>query len=109
MGMEAATFETWLGTIATLTGTQRQRACEALALSEAVVTAEGGSREPVLPELAGPARSVGTTAAAARADTATIPDLGQRKVAITGCPHCGQAEIVRWGTSSGLPRYRCKT
>jgi transposase-like protein len=37
-----------------------------------------------------------------------VTDLGQRKVALTGCPHCGQTEIVRWGTSSGLPCYRCK-
>jgi transposase-like protein len=25
-----------------------------------------------------------------------------------GCPHCGKADMVRWGKASGLPRYRCK-
>lgn len=102
--MEVASFETWLGGIATLTETQRRRAFEALALSEAGVTAEADRREPERPEQAGSARG-GSTAAA---DTPTVPALGQRKVAITGCPHCGQAAIVRWGWSSGLPRYRCK-
>lgn len=102
--MEVASFETWLGAIATLTEIQRRRAFEALALSEVGVTAEADRREPERPEQAHAARG-GSTAAA---DTPTVPDLGQRKVAITGCPHCGQAEIVRWGWSSGLPRYRCK-
>ena len=102
--VEAASFETWLGVIARLTETQRRRAFEALALSEAGVTAEADRQQPGPPEQAGPGRG-GSTAASA---TPTVPDLGQRKVAITGCPHCGQAKIVRWGWSSGLPRYRCK-
>jgi transposase-like protein len=106
--MEAACFETWLGAIATLTATQRQLAVEALASSpEAVLSAVLESHEPVPLRLAGPTRSAGTPAAAP-ADTVAMTDLGQQKVAVTGCPHCGQAGIVRWGTSSGLPRYRCK-
>jgi transposase-like protein len=106
--MEAACFEIWLGAVATLTATQRQRAVEALALAEAAVSVELENREPVSPRLAGLARSAGAPAAATPGDTVAMTDLGQQKVAITGCPHCGQAEIVRWGTSSGLPRYRCK-
>lgn len=102
--VESALFETWLGAITTLTETQWRRAFEALAPSETVVPAEANRQEAGSPEWASPARS-GSTAASA---TPTVPDLGQRKVAITGCPHCGQAEIVRWGASSGLPRYRCK-
>jgi transposase-like protein len=43
------------------------------------------------------------------ADTSTIAEIGRHKVAVTGCPHCGQAKVVRWGKASGLPRYRCKT
>jgi transposase-like protein len=102
--VEAASFETWLGAITTLTETQRRRAFEALALSEAGVTTEAGRQEPGLPARSGTARSGSTVVSA----TPTVPDLGQRKVAITGCPHCGQAEVVRWGMASGLPRYRCK-
>lgn len=102
--MQAVLFETWLGAIAALTQTQRRRAFEALALSEAAVMAEAGCQEPGPAERAGPARG-----GLPEAPTPpTVPDLGQQKVAITGCPHCGQDEIVRWGASSGLPRYRCK-
>jgi transposase-like protein len=43
------------------------------------------------------------------ADTSTIAGIGRHNVAVTGCPHCGQAKVVRWGKASGLPRYRCKT
>jgi transposase-like protein len=102
--VESASFGTWLGAITTLTETQRRRAFEALTLSETGVSAEANRQEAGSPERASPARS-GSTAASA---TPTVSDLGQRKVAIAGCPHCGQAEIVRWGASSGLPRYRCK-
>jgi transposase-like protein len=106
--MEAAFFEAWLGAIVSLSEAQRQRAFEALALSEGAITAAVGSREPAPAELAGAGASGDATAAAAPSGMTTISDLGQRKVAITGCPHCGEAGIVRWGASSGLPRYRCK-
>lgn len=102
--MEATSFETWLGAITALTGTQRRRAFEALASAEAGVTAETPREGTGAPERTGPARS-GFIAAPV---TPTVTDLGQRKAALTGCPHCGQTEIVRWGTSSGLPRHRCK-
>jgi transposase-like protein len=102
--VEAASFETWLGAIPMLTERQRRRAFEALALSEVGVAAEADRQEPGLAERTGVAR----IRLAAASATPTVPELGQRKVAIAGCPHCGQAEIVRWGWSSGLPRYRCK-
>lgn len=102
--MEPTSFETWLGAITALTETQRRRAFEALASAEAGVTAETDSQGAGAPERTGPARS-GFIATSA---TPTVTDLGQQRVALTGCPHCGQTEIVRWGTSSGLPRYRCK-
>jgi transposase-like protein len=106
--MDAATFETWLGAIAALNDTQRRRVFEALALSEAGLTAAIERSDPVAP---GPARD-GESPTGSQPITpsapATIADLGQQKLAATGCPHCGQADIVRWGTASGLPRYRCK-
>ena len=104
--MDAAFFETWLGAIAALSETQRQRAFRALALSEAAA-AEAGDDSPVAPGAAGFRQSAGATPAA-RTDATTVRDLGQHKVAVTGCPHCGQSEVVRWGNASGLPRYRCK-
>ena len=34
--------------------------------------------------------------------------IGEHKVELLGCAHCGADEIVGWGRSHGLPRYRCK-
>ena len=104
--MDAVSFETWLDAIAALSETQRQRAFRALALSEAAV-AEAGDDGPAAPGAAGFRQSAGATPAA-WTDATTVRDLGQYKVAVTGCPHCGQSEVVRWGKASGLPRYRCK-
>lgn len=116
--MEPSAFETWLGWIAVLTGPQRRRAWQALAVSEAANTggvempgfmgqdhsrADQATDDPGRPNPASPARSVievtGATGVAA---------LGQRRVDSTGCPHCGNHDVVRWGQASALPRYRCK-
>ena len=35
--------------------------------------------------------------------------IGERKVESSGCAHCGGREILGWGRSRGLPRYRCKS
>jgi transposase-like protein len=35
--------------------------------------------------------------------------IGERKIEGFGCPHCGQREIIGWGRSHGLPRYRCQS
>jgi transposase-like protein len=37
-----------------------------------------------------------------------VAELGQRRVDSIGCPHCDSRDVVRWGTASDLPRYRCK-
>jgi transposase-like protein len=34
---------------------------------------------------------------------------GVERVAAQGCPHCAGREIVGWGRSQGLLRYRCKS
>jgi transposase-like protein len=26
----------------------------------------------------------------------------------SACPHCGAEQVIRWGSSNGLPRWRCK-
>jgi len=35
--------------------------------------------------------------------------IGDHKVETFGCAHCGAHEIIGWGRSHGLPRYRCKS
>lgn len=41
--------------------------------------------------------------------TEGVAELGQRRVDSVGCPHCDGRDVVRWGQSADLPRYRCKT
>ena len=116
--MELSAFETWLVGIAVLSEPQRRRAWQALALSEAANTgdvdtpsftdqdplrADRASGEPRPPSPASQARPViGVTGAA------SVAELGQLRLDSTGCPHCGNRDVVRWGQASALPRYRCK-
>lgn len=95
--MDARAFEAWLGGVAGLSEGQRQQALQMLAypttaaVAEVVLPAPGGAR---------PADPVGV---------AGIVELGQRRVASFGCPHCASRDVVRWGRASDLPRYRCKS
>ena len=101
--MDAATFETWLGGIAGLNEAQRRRAFEALALSEAGIGTgiERGDPGPV--ERSWHDGDAVGSPPATPPKSATIADLGRQRLAATGCPLCGQADIARWGTSSCDP------
>lgn len=115
--MDATAFETWLSGMATLNVSQRRRAWETLALSEA----SDGSVTADTPRLVDV--SARANDAAASDDLSTAPslkeascrvgadwvaELGQSRVERRGCPHCDSREVVRWGQSDALPRYRCK-
>jgi len=111
--VDRATFETWLGGIASLSEPQRRRAWQMLALCEATdglgvemptSLQQSASRleqpaDAPAPRQAPLPREVGP---------AGIADLGQRRVDSVGCPHCANRDVVRWGQASALPRYRCK-
>jgi hypothetical protein len=94
--MDATAFGAWLGGVAGLSEAQRQQALQVLAyptipaIAEVVLPAPGEAR---------PADPVGV---------AGIAELGQRRVASLGCPHCANRDVVRWCQASELPRYRCK-
>ena len=94
--MDATAFKTWLGGITDLTASQRRQAAEMLAspstsdIVEPVLLARNESR------------------AADLVGTPSVAELGQRRVASVGCPHCANRDVVRWGQASELPRYRCK-
>lgn len=103
--MDATAFETWLGSIASLTDAQRQRVRQALFAAE---VATGAGTEAVQPKPASAERDTGAAPLDATADPSDVASIAQHKVAVTGCPHCGQSDVVRWGRASGLPRYRCK-
>lgn len=106
--MDAASFEIWLGSIATLTDRQRRRALLALAPSGGTETADIERGEWAMPEPASPERNIGASPSHLGAEMSSVACIGQHKVAVTGCPHCGGSDVVRWGMASGLPRYRCK-
>jgi transposase-like protein len=106
--METTAFETWLGLITSLTERQRQRALQAFARSDLVKVPEIERGDAAL---ADPTSREGGTGVAGRhlaVDAVSVAEIGGHKVAVTGCPHCDGADVVRWGKASGLPRYRCK-
>jgi transposase-like protein len=117
--MDPTTFKSWLSGIASLTEPQRRSAWQALALSEAEASPGAKALAAPEPEPAPararppadqiqPANSPAPLHAAERGSTASIADLGQRRVDSVGCPHCDSGDVVRWGQASDLPRYRCK-
>lgn len=117
--MDVAEFDGWLSGIAALTPPQRRQAWQALALSEASacddietgppwgvdIATSGPAAPPDQPPTFTPlplAQSLN------RPGSDVVADLGQRRVASIGCPHCASRDVVRWGKASALPRYRCK-
>ena len=47
--------------------------------------------------------------AASAAEEDALGTTGVERVAAQGCPHCAGREIVGWGRSHGLLRFRCKS
>jgi transposase-like protein len=106
--MDARTFETWLRAVATLTEAQRRQAFQALALSEAANIDDVEAPDPRRREPSGADRTANAPSPTVQGGTSGVAALGQRRVNTIGCPHCAHPEVVRWGTASALPRYRCK-
>jgi transposase-like protein len=115
--MDRAEFETWLAGVAALSGPQRRRAWQALALAEATDSRGIEARNRLdqdAPRVAraadepSPARPPPQVEPANRGASASVAELGQRRVDSVGCPHCDNRDVVRWGQASDLPRYRCK-
>jgi hypothetical protein len=46
---------------------------------------------------------------ASRIERDAFGKIGESKVESFGFAHCGGREIIGWGLSRGLPRYRCKS
>lgn len=120
--MDAADFLEWLVGTAKLTASQRKEAYRSLALAEAMAPLDDeeaedwdGAVETVVTE---PASSVAPVPAGSveppaltnpgRSGVNAIADVGHRRVASMGCPHCGNRDVISWGKASGLPRYRCQ-
>ena len=117
--MDVAAFDGWLSAIAALTPRQRQQAWQTLALSEAsagdaIETApprgvdSASSGAAATPDQPPPATPSPVAQPLNRPGSEVVAELGQRRVASIGCPHCESRAVVHWGKASALPRYRCK-
>jgi transposase-like protein len=91
--MKSEDFAGWLSAISGMSEGQRLQAMAALEKA-AAVGREAGS---------------GATKAGRRSRREdALGTSGVERVAAQGCPHCAGREIVGWGRSDGLLRYRCK-
>jgi transposase-like protein len=116
--MDVAAFESWLGSISVLSVWQRRRVLQALMLSENSESHDDETGAPVDSTIANFGLGVPRAQPAAvllpparpsnQIGTEGVAELGQRRVASIGCPHCESRDVVLWGRASSLPRYRCK-
>ena len=94
--MKAEDFTAWLSAISGMSEGQRAEAMAALEKAGAVAArAEAGV-------------SAKTAGGRSRREDA-LGTTSLERVAAQGCPHCAGREIVGWGRSHGLLRFRCKS
>jgi transposase-like protein len=93
--MQAEDFTAWLSAIPGMSEGQRAEALTALEKANAVA---GGAEAGASAKKASRRRR--------REDVLGTTSL--ERVAAQGCPHCAGREIVGWGRSDGLMRFRCK-
>src|SRR5271157_5885158 len=100
--MKAEEFSVWLCGVGRLSAVQRREALAALAGLD-------GGRDCAEPKALSEAAANG---AAGKASKRRRPDAlgtsGHERVESRGCPHCAGREVVAWGRSHGLSRFRCK-
>jgi transposase-like protein len=92
--MKAEDFAAWLSAISGMSEGQRREAAAALEKASVAGGAGGAS-----------AKTGGKDSRQEDALGAT----GVERVAAQGCPHCAGREVVGWGRSHGLLRFRCKS
>jgi transposase-like protein len=114
--MESGEFVEWLSGIVRLNPAQRVIALAALCevensggvefRSEERIEAAVWAADAVSPAVA---RDEGALAAGERrVRSDALGAIGDEKVASQGCPHCGDRQIIAWGRSNAMARYRCK-
>src|ERR1700723_383018 len=92
--MKGEDFAAWLSAISGMNEGQRTEAIAALEKASAV-GAEGGGSAKKAGQRGRQKDALGTTS--------------HERVAAQGCPHCAGREVVGWGRSHGLLRFRCKS
>ena len=99
--MRAEDFSGWLSRIAGLSAQQRREALQALA------GMSGEERNPSTGDSAqGPAKESGKRRGRGKDALGTT---SHKRVEAQGCPHCAGREVIGWGRSHGLLRFRCKS
>jgi transposase-like protein len=101
--LESQEFQIWLSEIGKLNAEQRARALASLS--------EPGSHAMSGFSAKGAVRGSGELVARAAPEPDrldTLGEVGHIKVESLGCPHCSGRNVVSWGRSHGLARYRCK-
>jgi transposase-like protein len=69
--------------------------------------ANGGERDPATGDLTqGPAKEGGKRR---RGRKDALGNTSQERVEAQGCPHCAGCEVIGWGRSHELSRFRCKS
>ena len=95
--MKAVDFSAWLSAIEGLSAAQRAEACAALEKAGAA-DAKGGPAEA----------ATKTRSKRGRREDA-LGTTSLERVESQGCPHCAGREVIGWGRSHGLLRFRCKS
>ena len=97
--MKSEDFSAWLSAIVGLSVDQRREALDALSKPDGAKT-DGASED-----LTGASPKRGAKRGR-REDT--LGATSHERVESQGCPHCAGREIIGWGRSHGLLRFRCK-
>jgi transposase-like protein len=92
--MRAEDFAAWLLAISGMSEGQRREAMAALEKASVVVGAAAASAK---------------TGGKSSRQKDALGTTGVDRVAAQGCPHCAGREVVGWGRSHGLLRFRCKS
>ncbi len=96
--MKATDFSLWLSGIARLSAQQRREALGPLAKVDAGGDEPGAEAE----------KSAARGARRSRRPDA-LGTSGHERVEGRGCPHYAGRQIVAWGRSRGVARFRCKS
>jgi transposase-like protein len=113
--MDEVEFSRWLEGISRLSGEQVALAMITLAefgdrpiSVQPLDGVESDETSKVVCEVAA-STEVNRFGRASRIERDAVGKISARKVESLGCAHCGGRDIVGWGLSRGLPRYRCKS
>jgi hypothetical protein len=99
---KAGDFSVWLSGVARLSAEQHRQALGALA------NVDGGRDGLEAKAASETAANGGTGKGAKRRRPDALGTSSHERVESRGCPHCAGREVIAWGRSRGLSRFRCE-